>query len=131
MAKPMPMRDEADRAIDVAKVHSPAASWWRGDVRECDDLAPGRTFDLVDDSNPNHWEVVGQFRAVTLTAAPEGYVAVVAVQSSAVASQIPTVRTSQVIKHTMTHAPGTMGAMPVGIGLDFSAAGMLSGFRGG
>ena len=80
-------------------------------------LRVGRCFNLVDDSNPNHWVTVGQFRAVTMTAAPEGYTAVVAVLSSAVASQIPTVRTSHVIKHVMAHAPGTMGAMPAGDGI--------------
>ena len=124
MMEPMSMRDEADRAIEVTKAHSPAASWWRGDVRECKLLNPGGNFNLVDDSNPNAHVLVGQFRAVTLTAAPEGYVAVVAVQTSAVASQILTVRTSQLIKHVMMHAPGTMGAMPAGEGLDYSAAGM-------
>ena len=104
MTMPLSMRDEADRAIDVAKAYSPAASWWRGDIQEAGSamLRVGRCFNLVDDSNPNHWETVGQFRAVTMTAAPEGYVAVVAVQSSAVASQIPTVRTSQLIKHVTT-----------------------------
>ena len=119
--KPMPMRDEADRAIDAAKAHSPAASWWRGDVRDCP-LVPGGNFSVVDDiSNPNCPEMVGQFRAVTLTAAPEGYVAVVAVASSANAGVIPIVRTSRVIKHAIAHALGTMGAMPAGEGLDFSA----------
>ena len=124
MMEPKSMRDEADRAIDVAKAYSPAASWWRGDVMECDYLTPGCNFNLVDDSEPNFPQTLGQWRAVTLTAAPEGYVAVVAVLSSAVASQIPTVRTSQVIKHVMAHAPGTMGAMPAG---DWLAGESLAG----
>ena len=82
---------------------------------------PGVNFNLVDDSNPNAHELVGQFRALTLTAAPEGYVAVVAVQSSAVPCQIPAVRISKVIKHKTVHAAGTMGSMPAGDGLVFSA----------
>ena len=53
-----------------------------------------------------------------MTAAPEGYTAVVAVQSIAVASQIPTVRMSQVIKSRMVHQLGVMGQIvPAGEGL--------------
>ena len=69
--KTMSMQSEAERAIDVAKAHSPQASWWRGDVR-MRKLFPGMVFNLVDDSNPNHHQTLGQFRAVTITAAPEG-----------------------------------------------------------
>ena len=91
------MQAEHERAIDVAREHAPAASFWRGDVRTCL-LWPGQNFNLVDDSEPNSPKTVGQFRAVTLTAAPEGYVAVLAVQSTAVPSQLPTVLLSHTIK---------------------------------
>ena len=82
-------------------------------MRECA-LTPGCNFNLVDDSEPNFPQTLGQFRALTLTAAPEGYVAVLAVLSTAVRSQLPTVLLSQTIKSTMAHAAGTMGAAPQG-----------------
>ena len=40
--KPQPMQVEAERAIDVAKAHSPSATFWRGDVRGLMD--PEKTF---------------------------------------------------------------------------------------
>ena len=83
---------------------------------------PGRIFNLVDDSNPNDPKIVGQFRAVTMTAAPEGYTAVVAVQSTGVPSQVPTIVRSQVIKEHMHHGTGVMGQIaPAGEGLTYSA----------
>ena len=81
----------------MAREHAPAASFWRGDVRGCA-LSPGCNFNLLDDSDPNFLQTLGQFRVLTLTAAPEGYVAVLAVQSTAVPSQLPTVLLSHTIK---------------------------------
>ena len=85
--KPQPMQVEAERAIDVAKAHSPSATFWRGDVRGLMDpekpLCPGCNFNLADDSG-NVLEMIGQFRVLTMTSAPEGYMAIVAVESSAV-----------------------------------------------
>ena len=105
MDEPLPMQSEAERAIDVAKAHSPSAAFWRGDVRPQlrhgvygPYLSPGQNFNLVDDSNYNHQKLCGQFRVLTITSAPEGYMAIVAVESTAVPSQIPNVFTSQVIK---------------------------------
>ena len=118
--KPLSMQSEAERAIDVAKAHSPSATFWRGDVQWLDsrDLSPGTNFNLVDDSNANDHILVGHFRALTMTAAPEGYMAIVAVESTAVSSQIPTVRMSQVIKSTLVHQHGVMGQIvPAGEGL--------------
>ena len=93
------MSEEHDRACDTNAAHAPTAAWWRGDVRSSDGIVfPGANFNLVDDSNPNDHKLIDQFRAVTMTAAPEGYTAIVAIASSAVASQIPTIRTSLVIK---------------------------------
>ena len=98
--KPMSMQVESERVIDVEKVYSPSASFWRGDVREST-LGPGMNFNLVDDSNINSPDMIGQFRVLTMTRAPEGYTAIVAVASKAVLSQIPTILTSRVIKSTM------------------------------
>ena len=101
------MQSEAERAIDVAKAHSPSCSFWRGDVRSVNRLgsagvlSPGGNFNLVDDRNPLNPQIVGQFRVLTMTRAPEGYWAVFAVESTAVPSQIPDVLLSQVIKSEM------------------------------
>ena len=107
--KPISMQSEADRAIDVAKLAFPAAAWWRGDVRSPQTLSPGAVFNLLDDRNPNYPRLVAQYRAVTITAAPEGYLAVVAVEAEANPNQIETVRESQVIKSTTIHNRGLMG----------------------
>ena len=125
MHGPLSMQSEAERAIDVAKAHSPSAAFWRGDVRPvfrdgvlAPDLVPGVSFNLIDDSNCNDRRLVGQFRALTVTAAPEGYIAVVAVESTALPSNIPDVLLSQVIKSTMVHQHGVMGqVVPAGEGL--------------
>ena len=120
---PFPMAKEHDRACDVLQDLNPTATWWRGDFRSSDrPLVSGGVFNLVDDSNPNDHRLIGQFRAVTITAAPEGYIAVIAVQSVAVPSQVPTVVRSQVIKERMTHHAGVMGQIvPAGEGLEYTA----------
>ena len=108
MSTPLSMQDEAERAISVAKAVDPSAAFWRGDVLEVENdgrgrLSPGVNFNVVDDSNYNVHELFGQFRVLTMTAAPEGYMAIVAVQSTAVANQIPNVLMSKVIRSTMVH----------------------------
>ena len=112
MSEPIPMRVETDRAIESARAYAPAASFWRGDVQHGTGLPLiGGHFDLVDDSDSFVHHSVGTFRVLTMTAAPEGYTAIVAVQSVAISNQIPTIRTSSVIKSAWAHAAGTMGAM--------------------
>ena len=109
MNEPRSMQAEADHAVEVEKQCSPFAMFWRGDVRpvlrhgvHVPDLSPGRTFNLVDDSNWRCHGLLGQYRVLTMTRAPEGYVAVFAVESTAVPSQIPDVLMSQVIKSVQT-----------------------------
>ena len=125
MNDPLSMQSEAERAIDIEKAHSPSAIFWRGDMRLvfCNgvlgpDLSPGLNFNLVDDANSLCHEIVGQFRALTITRAPEGYLAIFAVESTALPSQIPDVLMSQVIKSKMVHQHGVMGQIvPAGEGL--------------
>ena len=99
------MQAEMDHAVEVEKKHLPSAVFWRGDVRLvfrdgvlAPDLIPGGNFNLVDDSDCNDHRLVGQFRVLTGTRAPEGYIAIFAVGSTALPSQIPDVLMSQVIK---------------------------------
>ena len=102
-APPLHMREERQRAFDTACISNPGAVIWRGDVRSTCRIAVGRVFNLVSDDNPNHTHLIGQFRAISLVAAPEGYTAVEAIFASAEASPSgPTVYTpSMVIKSAL------------------------------
>ena len=100
-ATPLPMKREADRAGAAFAINPHMASW-RGDVREPDGrtLVAGGNFNLVDDIRHGPEVTLRQYRVLQLVAAPEGYIAVLAVESTAVASQLPSVRLSHVIKHS-------------------------------
>ena len=112
--------EEYREAYDLESARQPTAVLWRGDVREIDrGIQPGGTFNLVDDSNPNpNWhESIGQFRALAMVAAPSGYMAVVAIQATAVPTQIPTIRTSRVIKQKFDYRGLMSQIAPPGEGL--------------
>ena len=107
---PLPISEEHNRACDINVAKAPTAIWWRGDVRSSDGIIfPGANFNLIDDSNLNNQKLIGQFRVITMTAVPEGYIAIVAIASTAVASQIPTIRTSLVIKNKFSYPTGVKG----------------------
>ena len=105
------MIQEHEHAIDVAKAHDKGAAFWRGDIRKVENgpLLSGCNFAVIDDSNPNNKTVIGVFRCLTSIAAPEGYKAVLGVQSEAVVNQIAHVCMSSVIKSTVVHNRGVMG----------------------
>ena len=93
--------EEHDKAMEIHKFYAPMAKFWRGDVRlPSGAISPGHSFNLVDDANPNRPKTLGQFRALSLVVASEGYIAIEAVESIAVPSQLPTVLMSHVIKST-------------------------------
>ena len=97
------MGDESAHALDVALSLDPDAKVWRGDLRlevsnERGPLVSGACFNLVEDANPNDLTVIGQYRVIATVQAPEGYTAVLAISCEAVASQVPSVNMSRVIK---------------------------------
>ena len=95
---------EAARSLLAADrvAHHPI-SWWQGDVLSeyGKRLSVGSSFNLSD-GHANQPSVIGQYRIIAMSVAPEGYFTVVAHAWSAVGTQIETISPNMLVKSAKT-----------------------------
>ena len=99
-----PVAVEAARtllATDRCSHH--AVPWWQGDVLSeyGKRLNVGATFNLSD-GHALQPAIIGQYRIVAMSVAPEGYYTVVAYANRSVASQLPTISLNMLVKPAKT-----------------------------
>ena len=107
-----PVATEAARTLLAAdRGGRHALPWWHGDVlsEHGKRLNVGATFNLSD-GHALQPSIIGQYRIVAMSVAPEGYYTVVAYANRAVASQLPTISFDMLVKPAKTwgvSGPGT------------------------
>ena len=96
------INEEINRSLYAYSKNEPEKEIVRMDVRidhrDKGLIGVGRSFNLVDDSDPNRLSVVAQYRPFAMAEAPEGFMAMLCIESPGVASVIPVINTSHVIK---------------------------------
>ena len=95
-----PIAVEAARTLLAADRRSHRAlSWWQADVlsEHGKRLSVGATFNLSD-GDPLQPSIIGQYRVVAMSVAPEGYFTVVAHAHTAVAAQVETISFDMLVK---------------------------------
>ena len=95
---------EAARSLLAAdRVAHHAVPWWQGDILSeyGKRLSVGATFNLSD-GHALQPSIIGQYRVVAMSVAPEGYFRVVAHAYTAVAAQIETISFDMLVKPAKT-----------------------------